>query len=254
MTPASLYSSSIKITLPTQPNSIRNPSFSQHGRPNEHHSPSSQIRRNRNPKTPPPNPPGLGRRCPAAHPLLRRDHRWASNKPLQSLEQAERWLRARALGPDVHKFAIELRPDHSQPDGNNANPTLIGVMGSHVPPRIGYLIHAGYATEALRALVSHLFTHIPSSSSGDGNGGTTGLDYLEALTVTANAASQNVLRKCGFTYCETLEGEFESWSMGLCDSAVYRIARPGMTLEQLGLLSGTEATVEENMGGPLPIQ
>lgn len=58
---------------------------------------------------------------------------------------------------------------------------------------------------------------------------------LDGYVDTENIASQQILKKCGFTKCETLLGDFESPSMGLRDSIVFRLARPGKTLKELGL-------------------
>ena len=72
---------------------------------------------------------------------------------------------------------------------------------------------------------------MPTASEGG-----LGFDYIEALTVAQDWASRRVLEKCGFTYCETHPQDFENPVLGLCDTTVYRIARPGKTLEELGLL------------------
>jgi hypothetical protein len=44
-----------------------------------------------------------------------------------------------------------------------------------------------------------------------------------------------VLEKCGFTCCEIREKDFHSPYFGLRDSVVFRLARSGKTLEELGL-------------------
>ena len=72
-----------------------------------------------------------------------------------------------------------------------------------------------------------------------------GYDYIEALTDSDNIASQKVLEKCGFTFCETCSQNFEHPVLGLRDTAVYRIARPSKTLEDLGLLMQREAGVDD---------
>ena len=179
--------------------------------------------------------------------------RWTSSgHPITSLTQAERWLKDRALGSDVSNFAIELRSEH---DTDHDRRSTIGIIGSFHWPRIGYIIHPGttgnvscalldcsneastdhtgkgYASEALRALMPALFERMPSASKGG-----LGFDHIEALTASQNWASRKVLQKCGFTYCEIHFQDFENPVLGLCDTTVYKIARPGTTLEELGLL------------------
>lgn len=89
----------------------------------------------------------------------------------------------------------------------------------------------GYATEALQALLPRLFVRMPPASSGG-----VGCDYIEASTDSENWASRRVLEKSGFTYCETRLQDFENPTLGLRDTAVYRIPRSGITLEELGIL------------------
>ncbi|KAI6806091.1 hypothetical protein KC332_g13750 [Hortaea werneckii] len=163
--------------------------------------------------------------------------RWMRNgQALPSLATAERWVKDRALGSDVFNFAIELR--HDQAEGSRERPTIIGIMGSFHWPRTGYMINAdyggkGYATEALGALVPELFSRMPAVSSSTQ---CLGYDYIEALTDSENIASQKVLQKCGFTFCETCSQNFEHPLLGLRDTTVFRIARPSKTLEDLGLI------------------
>ena len=95
----------------------------------------------------------------------------------------------------------------------------------------------GYATEALGALVPELFSRMPTVSPSTQS---LGYDYIEALTDSENIASQKVLQKCGFTLCETCSQNFEHPLLGLRDTAVFRIARPSKTLEDLGLISQGE--------------
>jgi len=65
---------------------------------------------------------------------------WTYQDPITDLEQAERWLSARALGPDVFNFAIELR-DRSKT--STTIPDIIGVCGSYHWPEVGYLLRPG---------------------------------------------------------------------------------------------------------------
>lgn len=107
----------------------------------------------------------------------------------------------------------------------------------------------GFATEALTALVPELFAQMPSSCDPD----RPGFDFIEALTDTQNLASRKVLEKCGFICCEVIPQDFESPFFGLRDTVVYRIARPGKTLEGLGL-TASDLTQSEDQGVTPPIQ
>jgi hypothetical protein len=59
---------------------------------------------------------------------------------------------------------------------------------------------------------------------------------MQAETDSENIASQKVLLKTGCSLVETLVNSFDSPSLGLRDTLVYRVARPGMSLEELGLV------------------
>ena len=65
---------------------------------------------------------------------------WTYQDPITDLEQAERWLSARALGPDVFNFAIELR---DRPQTSTTTPDIVGVCGSYHWPTVGYLLRPG---------------------------------------------------------------------------------------------------------------
>ena len=53
---------------------------------------------------------------------------------MPSIEQAERWLKDRALGKDTFNFAIELKEDAAKMD----RPPIIGVVGAFHLPEVGY--------------------------------------------------------------------------------------------------------------------
>ncbi|KAK0258001.1 hypothetical protein LTR91_012998 [Friedmanniomyces endolithicus] len=175
---------------------------------------------------------------------------WTYQDPITDLEQAERWLSARALGPGVFNFAIELR-DRSKT--STTTPDIIGVCGSYHWPQkvmIGVIDHfgKGYATEALRAVIPALFERMPLASIGD-----TGFDYIEGRTAVENKASQRVLEKAGLSYCETGLQDFENPLRGKSDSVWYRIARPGKTLRELGLIP-REVNEDDDKPPTPPIQ
>ncbi|KAM0718008.1 hypothetical protein Q7P37_006340 [Cladosporium fusiforme] len=164
---------------------------------------------------------------------------------------AERWLSARALGRDVFNFVITRKDSSSQGDGDAGGgggdaEVLVGIMGSYHWPEVGYLIHPahtgqGYATEALRALTTAYFARVPSPSTSTS---ALGFDYMQAETDAANLASQAVLRKAGFELVEALPQAFESPMLGLRDTLIFRIARPGMTLRGLGLVERPVRSLE----------
>ncbi|WPH00543.1 Hypothetical protein R9X50_00337200 [Acrodontium crateriforme] len=180
--------------------------------------------------------------------------RWTSREKVETLEQCTRWLEDRTLGKECFNFAIELRGVDGT-TGEEGCSGLIGMVGSFQFPGLGYMIHPdyagkGYATEAVKAIIPALWDHMPCASD-DG----IGYDYLEGLTDTENYASQNILRKCGFTYCETREQDFYNPTLKQQrDTAFYRLARPGKDLEKLGLLPLKESSEADEPGFVPPIQ
>ncbi|KAH9827582.1 Acetyltransferase (GNAT) domain [Teratosphaeria destructans] len=169
--------------------------------------------------------------------------RWTSMPPVNSLSQAERWLKNRVLGPDVFNFAVETR----------SSGEYIGIMGCFHPPSIGYITSPahtdrGYTTEALKALVPALFERLPPAGASG-----TGFDYLEGTTDPDNWASRRVLEKAGFRQCEMQENAIEHWLSGLRGTVVYRLARPSKTLEELGLIEDAIDDVVDPSAVP-PIQ
>ena len=99
----------------------------------------------------------------------------------------------------------------------------------------------GYATEALLAFIPAFFAHMSAT-----NPTATSINYICAETDQDNIGSQKVLLKCGFEFVERLVGGFDSPVLGLRDSVVYRVARPGTELE---IGNGEE---EEEEGGFVP--
>ncbi|KAK5168852.1 uncharacterized protein LTR77_006161 [Saxophila tyrrhenica] len=175
--------------------------------------------------------------------------RWTSHGVVSTLSQAERWTSDRALGKDVFNFAIELR-QHDLRDGDKR--PIIGVVGSFHLPSIGYMIHPdhagnGYATEAFLAVLPQLFDRIPPLSEGG-----SGFDHLEGWADVENRPSRRILEKCGFTLCE-MRPDPDNDIRGASEIAIYRKARPGRTLEELGLLPIDEGSVQSKAPTP-PVQ
>ena len=59
-----------------------------------------------------------------------------------------------------------------------------------------------------------------------------GHDYIEGVSDSKNKASQRVLEKCGLVLCEMVVNDPRNPSH---TTVIYRIARPGRSLEELGL-------------------
>ena len=96
-------------------------------------------------------------------------------------------------------------------------------------------------------MIPELFERLPPASEGG-----TGTDHLEAWTDVQNLASQKILQKCGFTYCETIPDP-ENQLRGPSDILVYRKARPGKTLEELEIAPTTFRRLDSKAPTP-PIQ
>ena len=111
------------------------------------------------------------------------------------------------------------------------------------------LDHAGqgYITEAVNALIPALFKRMPPANAGG-----LGFDYIEAITDTENWPSRRVLEKCGFTYCGSNSQDFNNPSMGVRDSAVFRLPRPGKTFEGLGLSAAKRVSTDDENDRPVP--
>jgi RimJ/RimL family protein N-acetyltransferase len=87
-------------------------------------------------------------------------------------------------------------------------------------PELGYILHPsawgkGYATEAVGAIIQHLFEARPE------------LDTIEAKVDEKNAESIRVLQKCGFVEIETITGgaKLEWLDPPKRNMLVYRVER-----------------------------
>ena len=88
---------------------------------------------------------------------------------------------------------------------------------------------------------------MPSAHDGE-----LGFDHLEGWTDAQNWASCRILEKCGFILCETLPDP-ENALRRNSELAIFRKARPGKTLEKLGLLASTDPASEAEAPMP-PVQ
>ena len=101
------------------------------------------------------------------------------------LPDAESWIAATKVDPEEETYLITL-----------SDRTVIGSCGFDLregpSPEIGYWLGAkhwgkGYATEAVRALIDHVFTE-------------RGHTALQSSVRVTNPASRRVLEKCGFQW------------------------------------------------------
>ena len=81
----------------------------------------------------------------------------------------------------------------------------------------------------MKVFLPAYFDRVPTASECG-----TGYDYIEGVVDTENLASQRVLEKTGYQKVEIRENDCEN-SMGVRSIVVYRLARPGHSLVELGL-------------------
>lgn len=92
-----------------------------------------------------------------------RTMKYTSGLVADDVDVAERWLSARALGKDVLNFVITLKDD-----GGSAGEQIVGIMGSHHWPEIGYLMHPGmFLHRRNRACVCFVYFNIFSYFDND---------------------------------------------------------------------------------------
>jgi [ribosomal protein S5]-alanine N-acetyltransferase len=125
-----------------------------------------------------------------------RIYEWISNRPSDNVEALRaRWESARArnaAGEDVSlNWALRRRSD-----GAYVGKCDVEMSGAGIASNVGYLIfplywNSGYASEVLRALVSHLEQH--------------GVHELHAFVTAGNLASERVLLKAGFERTRVLK-------------------------------------------------
>ncbi|KAF2720964.1 acyl-CoA N-acyltransferase [Polychaeton citri CBS 116435] len=175
--------------------------------------------------------------------------KWTSHRPLETREQAQKWLSDRALGADVYNFIIELRHQTASAEST----TIVGIMGCFHPPECGYMIYPehfgkGYATEAVKGFIPAYFERFRVDKVRG-----KGFDYLEACTDIENWGSMRVLEKCGFERVGQVDKDFESPMLGVRSTAFYRLPGPSRSLEELGLVMvKASGQMEEEEQPPQP--
>lgn len=133
--------------------------------------------------------------------------RYWSSLPHESLEQTRDWLGS----------MIEYEPGVREDFIVEHDGRAIGKAGCYRLPEIGYILHPdywgqGFATEALTAVVAHIFAHHP-------------VDGLRADIDPRNLASIRLLERLGFTESHRAT---RTWKIGeeWCDSVYYTLKRP----------------------------
>lgn len=146
----------------------------------------------------------------AVHAMLSdpRAMRYWSTPPHETLEQSVTWLHRMIARPlsESDDFLIEHAGQ------------VIGKAGAWMLPEVGFLIHPdhwrkGFGTEALAALIPHLFTHHK-------------IPHLIAEADPRNTASLALLARLGFTETHRAQNTMQ-WGEEWCDSIYLRLTRAG---------------------------
>jgi RimJ/RimL family protein N-acetyltransferase len=123
-------------------------------------------------------------------------------------------------------LSMELLPRNI--DDTLHKPRVIGVIGAIRTPEVGYMIHTdfwgkGYASEALQAFMPVFFEHYSDKER---------YDFAEAHVDPEHIPSRKVLEKAGFMLLEVRKQDFQSPTLGMRDTCIYRLERPGKALEK----------------------
>ncbi|OCK85166.1 acyl-CoA N-acyltransferase [Lepidopterella palustris CBS 459.81] len=150
--------------------------------------------------------------------------RFTPSLPDNDVEQSREWIAKCLNRSNCWNFSMELLPlASSNSPTSTRTPRVIGVLGAIRTPEVGYMINEefwgkGYASEALQAFMPVFFANY----SGEKR-----YDYAEAHVDPEHIPSRKVLEKAGFTLLEIREADFSSPTLGLRDTCIYRMPRPG---------------------------
>jgi RimJ/RimL family protein N-acetyltransferase len=143
------------------------------------------------------------------------------------VQQSKDWLEMCLGRENTYNFSVELLGSEKEATESDPEPKrrVIGVVGAIRTPEIGYMVHPDYwgtgiTTEAMRAFMPLFWEHTEGR-----------FDYCFALVDPDHTPSRKVLEKLGFSVHEYREKDFESPHLGIRDTVVYRIMRPGISAE-----------------------
>lgn len=145
--------------------------------------------------------------------------------PETDVEQSREWIAKCLERPNCWNFSMELLPRNI--DDTLHKPRVIGVIGAIRTPEVGYMIHTdfwgkGYASEALQAFMPVFFEHYSGKEI---------YSFAEAHVDPEHIPSRKVLEKAGFMLLEVRKQDFQSPTLGMRDTCIYRLERPGKALE-----------------------
>ena len=150
----------------------------------------------------------------------------SSSTPETDVEQSREWIAKCLERPNCWNFSMKLLPRNI--DDTLHKPRVIGVIGAIRTPEVGYMIHTdfwgeGYASEALQAFMPVFFEHYSGKER---------YDFAEAHVDPEHIPSRKVLEKAGFVLLEVRKQDFHSPTLGMRDTCIYRLERPGKALEK----------------------
>ncbi|OCL07510.1 acyl-CoA N-acyltransferase [Glonium stellatum] len=157
--------------------------------------------------------------------------KFTRSTPETDVKQSEEWITKCLERPNCWNFSMELLPrsvDDTAPPETPHKARVIGVIGAIRAPEVGYMIHTdfwgkGYTSEALQAFMPVFFEHYSDEER---------YDFAEAHVDPEHGPSRRVLEKAGFTLLEVRKQDFDSPTLGMRDTCIYRLNRPRKALEE----------------------